>query len=102
MRETKNGSLLWIADLRVKEFLKKREIAQIEQTIMSYCGLSNEHIDGIVLEELRQEYYVLEEIKEEIFLAEKKRAEFLKKNPTQKYYSDYGACLCDDANENED
>lgn len=100
MENYNNGYLLWIADLKVKELLKEREIERIKTEIKTYCGLSNNHVDETFLSELRQAYYNLQEIQEELERAKQKRAEHLKKYPTQKNFSEYGFEIENTDNEN--
>ena len=83
-------TLLWIADLKVEELLIKRELENEIQTLNASCGLSNNHVDEVLLDGIRKCFYDLEEIQEELILARQKRAEYLKDNPTQDYISREG------------
>ena len=85
-----DGYLLWIADLEVQSFLKGREIELNKQILLNECGLLNNHVDEAFLDGLKNNFYELEEIKEELVRARQKRAEHLKKCPTQKSFSEYG------------
>lgn len=94
------GSILWIADLEVQKFLKEREIEHIKQGLYAEHGLSNNNVDDCFLFELTNAYYDLTEIQEELACAYKKRAEHLKKHPTQTSLSMYG-CLIKDTDKEE-
>lgn len=89
-RRERDGYLLWIADLEVEKLLREREIELNKQILINECGLSNNHVDYAFLDGLKNNFYELEEIKEELVRARQKRAEHLKKYPTQKSFSEFG------------
>ena len=93
------GSILWIADLEVQKFLKEREIEHLKKALYAECGFSNNNVDVCFLEQLKNAHYDLIEIQEELELANKKRAEYLKKHPTQTFFSKYGCLIEETDNE---